>query len=87
MGFVCCLGDLRPAMKIEFFRHSLLSRGGDKMIIAHAGYLAEQGHEVTILASVVNTVFAIQGIEALLKIVVCSLYGIIQMSHSIRLEP
>ncbi|PLY03569.1 MAG: hypothetical protein C0623_00705 [Desulfuromonas sp.] len=46
-------------MEIVFFRHSLLSRGGDKMVLSHAGYLADQGHSVTILTTVVETVFPI----------------------------
>lgn len=44
-------------MKVVFFRHSLLSRGGDKMILAHAGYLAKQGWSVEIQTAHVDTVF------------------------------
>jgi glycosyltransferase involved in cell wall biosynthesis len=44
-------------MKIIFFRHSLLSRGGDKMIIMHASHLAAIGHQVTIKTNLVNSVF------------------------------
>jgi len=46
-------------VKIVFYRHSLLSRGGDKMIIAHAAGLVEHGHTVIIQTSVVDTVFEI----------------------------
>ena len=46
-------------MKIVFYRHSLLSRGGDKMIIAHAAGLVECGHTVVIQASIIDTVFEI----------------------------
>lgn len=46
-------------MKVVFFRHSLLSRGGDKMVLAHADYLVEQGHEVTVYAQQVDTVFPV----------------------------
>lgn len=44
-------------MKVVFFRHSLLSRGGDKMVVAHASHLARAGHEVTIKTSRTDTVF------------------------------
>jgi glycosyltransferase involved in cell wall biosynthesis len=44
-------------MKIVFFRHSLLSRGGDKMIALHAAHLARCGHDVTIMADIVSSVF------------------------------
>lgn len=44
-------------MKIEFFRHSLLSRGGDKMIVVYANHLVASGHKVTIKTNVVDTVF------------------------------
>lgn len=44
-------------MRIVFFRHSLLSRGGDKMIALHASHLATAGHEVIIRCNIVDTVF------------------------------
>ena len=46
-------------MKILFFRHSLLNRGGDKMIALHASHLARCGHHVVIMTNVVNTVFSL----------------------------
>lgn len=46
-------------MKIVFFRHSLLNRGGDKMVLAYAGCLAENGHQVTVYVNIVDTVFNI----------------------------
>ena len=46
-------------MKVVFFRHSLLSRGGDKMVLAHAGYLAACGPQVVIVSNVLNTVLDI----------------------------
>lgn len=46
-------------MKIVFFRHSLLSRGGDKMVLAHAAHLAEEGHHVSIRTNIVSTVFPV----------------------------
>lgn len=44
-------------MKIFFVRHSLLNRGGDKMILEYASYLAEMGNEVSIKTNLKNTVF------------------------------
>lgn len=46
-------------MKIDFFRHSLLSRGGDKMIVVHANHLVSLGHDVCIITAVLNTVFTL----------------------------
>lgn len=46
-------------MKIVFFRHSLLSRGGDKMIVLHANHLVSIGHDVSIITTVLHTVFNI----------------------------
>lgn len=51
------LPNVGPPLRIAFLRHSLLSRGGDKMIVAHANYLAERGHEVSILTNRLDTVF------------------------------
>ncbi|MBF0538902.1 MAG: glycosyltransferase family 4 protein [Nitrospirae bacterium] len=47
-------------MRICFFRHSLLSRGGDKMVVEHANYLVSQGHDVTIVTNVLDTVFEVK---------------------------
>ncbi|KJU87398.1 glycosyltransferase [Candidatus Magnetobacterium bavaricum] len=47
-------------MKICFFRHSLLSRGGDKVDIEYANHLVDQGHDVTIVTNVVDTVFEVK---------------------------
>lgn len=44
-------------MNISFVRHSLLNRGGDKMIVAYASYLANAGHRVVIKTNHLNTVF------------------------------
>lgn len=44
-------------MKILFFRHTLLSRGGDKMVVCHANYLVHAGHDVIIMTSRCDTVF------------------------------
>lgn len=55
-------------MKVVFFRHSLLSRGGDKMIALHASHLARCGHDVVIMANVVDTVFDIDEAVRIKKI-------------------
>lgn len=44
-------------MKISFVRHSLLNRGGDKMIVAYASYLAEAGHHVVLKTNLIDSVF------------------------------
>ncbi len=56
-------------MKICFYRHSLLSRGGDKMVVEYANYLALQGHDVVIMTNTINTVFKVQArIEKISKL-------------------
>lgn len=44
-------------MRISFVRHSLLNRGGDKMIVAYASHLAENGHDVILKSNLIDTVF------------------------------
>jgi glycosyltransferase involved in cell wall biosynthesis len=44
-------------MKILIFRHSLLNRGGDKMIVSHANYLASRGYDVIIQMDKATTLF------------------------------
>ena len=47
-------------MRVVYFAHSVLNRGGDRIILAHLGHLAASGHEVTIKANVVDTRLPIQ---------------------------
>lgn len=47
-------------MKICFFRHSLLNRGGDKMVVEYANYLTSEGHYVVILTNILNTIFQVK---------------------------
>ena len=44
-------------MKVVYFAHSVLNRGGDKMILAHLTHLAENGHEVAVVTNDFRTVF------------------------------
>lgn len=46
-------------MKVTYFAHSVLCRGGDKMILAHLNHLVSAGHNVTIRAAVVDTAFTL----------------------------
>ncbi|RMH47017.1 MAG: glycosyltransferase [Gammaproteobacteria bacterium] len=47
------------SMDIAFYRYSLLNRGGDRMVLEYANYLAEKGHRVTLYSSVDETVFRV----------------------------
>ncbi|MDP8266589.1 MAG: glycosyltransferase family 4 protein [Candidatus Aceula meridiana] len=47
----------KKKLKIVFYRHSLLSRGGDKMIISYANFLSKQGHDVCLYANIFKTKF------------------------------
>jgi glycosyltransferase involved in cell wall biosynthesis len=46
-------------MDIGFYRYSFLNRGGDRIVIDHANYLAELGYRVTFHTCIIQTVFAI----------------------------
>lgn len=48
-----------PRMKIIFYRHGLLSRGGDKMFLFYANGLAAEGHEVVLYCNRTASVFPI----------------------------
>lgn len=53
-------------------RYSLLNRGGDKMVLTYASYLAENGHDVFLEANKIDTVFFI---SPKIKIVPITLKG------------
>ena len=44
-------------MNLVYFAHSVLDRGGDKMVLAHLRHLAQAGHRVTIRSNVVATAY------------------------------
>ena len=62
-------------MKVIYFAHSVLSRGGDKMILAHLGHLAAAGHQVVIRANIIDTVFTIYPAITIEKPRICSKLG------------
>lgn len=55
-------------MNIGFYRYSLYNRGGDRIVVEYANYLANLGHNVVFYTSEVNTVFAIDSKVAIEKI-------------------
>ncbi|MDA2918269.1 glycosyltransferase family 4 protein [Desulfobacterota bacterium AH_259_B03_O07] len=55
-------------MEISFYRHSLFSRGGDRMVVEYANYLAEKGYKVIIWYNTLNTVFKLHPQLKLVKI-------------------
>ncbi|MRR07062.1 MAG: glycosyltransferase [Deltaproteobacteria bacterium] len=55
-------------MKVVYFAHSVLNRGGDKMVLAHLAHLAESGHEVTVVTNDFRTVFPVHPLIAVKKI-------------------
>ena len=55
-------------MKVTFYRHSLFSRGGDRMVADYANYLAEKGHAVVMYANEISTVFEINPLVEMKKI-------------------
>jgi hypothetical protein len=55
-------------MRIGLFRHSLFSRGGDRIVVQYANYLAEHGHDVTIFVNEIDTSFTMHERVRLRKI-------------------
>jgi glycosyltransferase involved in cell wall biosynthesis len=64
-------------LKISFYRYSLLSRGGDKMVVEYANYLAAKGYSVTLWYSNLNTVFKLHPKLKLSKIPIPTKLGAI----------
>jgi glycosyltransferase involved in cell wall biosynthesis len=64
-------------MRVLYFAHSLLNRGGDKVVLAHLWHLAESGHRVKIRTNTVDTIFPIHPAIALEKITFPSPVGTI----------
>jgi len=54
--------------QVDFYRHTLLNRGGDKMVLAHAAWLAHAGYRVTIWVSKVDTLFPVDDKISIMKI-------------------
>jgi len=46
-------------LEISFYRHTLLSRGGDKTVVQYANFLAERGYKVILWYNTINTVFTL----------------------------
>jgi len=64
-------------VEISFYRHSLLSRGGDKIVIDYANYLAKKGHYVIIWHNIIDTVFKLHPKIKLQKISIPTKLGTI----------
>jgi glycosyltransferase involved in cell wall biosynthesis len=46
-------------MKVLYFAHTVLNRGGDKLILSHLWYLAEKGHQICIKTSRIETLYPV----------------------------
>lgn len=46
-------------LNIAFYRHSIYNRGGDRIILQYANYLADCGHNVCFYVRKINTIFSI----------------------------
>lgn len=55
-------------MKVTFYRHSLLSRGGDRMVVEYANYLVQKGHTVVMYTNEISTVFEMSPLVEMKKI-------------------
>jgi glycosyltransferase involved in cell wall biosynthesis len=55
-------------VEISFYRYTLFSRGGDRMVVEYANYLADRGHNVSLWYNIINTVFTIHPLIKLTKI-------------------
>jgi glycosyltransferase involved in cell wall biosynthesis len=64
-------------VEVSFYRYSLLSRGGDKMVVEYANYLAAKGYNITLWYSNLNTVFKLHPQLRLAKIPIPTKLGAI----------
>jgi len=71
-------------MKVVYFAHSVLNRGGDKMVLAHLAHLAENGHEVTVVTNDFRTIFPLNPSIAVKKIAIPGKLGSILAALFIR---
>ena len=55
-------------MKVTFYRHSLFSRGGDRMVAEYANLLAQKKHAVVMYTNELSTVFEINPLVEMKKI-------------------
>ena len=55
-------------MKVTFYRHSLFSRGGDRMVVEYANFLAEKRHAVAMYTNEISTVFEMNPLVEMKKI-------------------
>jgi glycosyltransferase involved in cell wall biosynthesis len=55
-------------VEISFYRHNLLIRGGDKMVVEYANFLADKGYNVVLWYNTINTVFKLHPQIKLTKI-------------------
>ena len=67
-------------MNVGFYRYSLYNRGGDRLIVEYANHLATVGHDVTLYARDVKTMFSISRQVQVKRIpypgkIGCLLYG------------
>lgn len=51
--------DQAGPLQVVFFRHSLFNRGGDRIVLEYANYLAERGHHVTFVVNQIATSFKV----------------------------
>ncbi len=64
-------------MKIVIVRHSIRSRGGDKLVLEYMSYLADQGHQISYWINEVNTSFLINSKIKIKKIPIPGILGTI----------
>jgi glycosyltransferase involved in cell wall biosynthesis len=55
-------------VEISFYRHNLLIRGGDKIVVEYANFLADKGYNVVLWYNTINTVFKLHPQIKLTKI-------------------
>lgn len=73
-------------MKIAFYRHSLLNRGGDKMVVTYANYLADRGHEVSIYVNIEDTFFNLNPSVRIVKVPIPGILGTIIWAILARID-
>ena len=73
-------------MKVAFYRHSLLNRGGDKMVVTYANYLADRGHDVSIYVNIKDALLYVNPSVRIIKIPIKGVLGTIAWAISSRID-
>jgi len=73
-------------MKVAFYRHSLLNRGGDKMVITYVNHMVDNGNDVEIYVNNVDSLFHIDSRVRIKKIPLGGILGTVVWAITSRID-